>query len=47
MVFSNIYKRIQLKFAALCQNRFSNASDAYEGFLKNVKLHTLYDRRRV
>jgi hypothetical protein len=36
---------IQQKFAALCQNHFSNASGTYEDFLKNLKLHTLCDRR--
>jgi hypothetical protein len=37
---------IQRKFAALCQNRFFNASGTYEDFLKNLKVHTLYDRGR-
>jgi hypothetical protein len=34
------------KFAALCQSCFFNASGTYEDFLKNLKLHTLHDRRR-
>jgi hypothetical protein len=38
-------ERIQRKYAALCQNRFSNALGTYEDFLKNLKLHTVYDRR--
>jgi hypothetical protein len=39
-------ERIQRKFAALCQNRFSNASGTYEDLKKKLKLHTLYFRRR-
>ena len=39
-------ERIQRNFAALCQNRFSNAFGTYEDFLNNLKLNALYDRRR-
>jgi hypothetical protein len=38
-------ERIQRKFAALCQNRFSSAPATYENFLKNLKLRSLYERR--
>jgi hypothetical protein len=38
--------KIQWNFAALCQNRFFNASGTYEDFLKNLKFYILYDRRR-
>jgi hypothetical protein len=37
---------IQRKFAALCQNRFFNASGTSED-LNKLKLHTLYDRIRL
>lgn len=36
---------IQRKFAAQCQNHFFNSSRTYKDFLKNVKLHSLYDRK--
>jgi hypothetical protein len=52
MEFNNIYRRQKsgmhsAEFASQCQNHFSNASVTYEDFLKNLKLHTLYDRRRL
>jgi hypothetical protein len=39
-------ERIQWKFAALCQNHFFSSFGTYQDFLKNLKLHTLYDRTR-
>ena len=39
-------ERIQRKFAALCQNRFFNASATYEDFLIKFKFCTLFDRIR-
>jgi hypothetical protein len=51
MELSNIYRRQKAgthpaEVAALCQNRFFNASGTYEDFLNKLMLHTLYDRRR-
>jgi hypothetical protein len=37
-------ERIQRKFAALCQNRFFNASGTWEDFLKKI-LNTFDSRR--
>jgi hypothetical protein len=40
------FERIQRKFVALCQNRFSAHNHVtYEVFLESLKLHTLHDRR--